>query len=229
MRWMFEAKHATRMRPVRTGISCRNASPTSALGAGHAGPLRVRRVAEHQVDAAVAERGELADVGLEPVDRRVVELPVARVEARGRPAVSIDDRDAVRDRVRHADELELERADLRCRLAVRVGLAQLGRARSPCSSSFDLTIASVSLVPTPRRLDLAQHVRQRADVILVAVREDEREHLAVLEVGEVRQDEVDAEVLVAREREPGVDEDALRRRTRRRSCSCRPRRARRAG
>ena len=66
----------------------------------------------------------------------------------------------------------------------------------------------------PRRDDdrhraLAHQVRQRADVILVAVREhDAADHvLALAEVREVRQDEVDAEVLVAREREPGVDDD----------------------
>ena len=80
MRWMFEANEATRMRPVRSGMSWRNASPTSRSEPGHPGPLGVRRVAEEQVDAAVAELGERADVGLEPVDRRVVELPVARVQ-----------------------------------------------------------------------------------------------------------------------------------------------------
>ena len=59
-------------------------------------------------------------------------------------------------------------------------------------------------------LDLAQHVRQRADVILVPVREHDREHAPVLEVREVGQHEVDAEVLVAREGEPCVDQDAAR-------------------
>ena len=35
----------------------------------------------------------------------------------------------------------------------------------------------------------------------------EREEMVRAQVGKVRQDEVDAEVLVAREREPGVDDD----------------------
>ena len=58
-------------------------------------------------------------------------------------------------------------------------------------------------------MHLAHEVRQPADVVLVAVREhDAADHaLAVLEVREVAEDEVDAEVLVAREREPGVDDD----------------------
>ena len=46
-------------------------------------------------------------------------------------------------------------------------------------------------------------------MILVAVGEHDRAHhlLAVSEIGEVRQDEVDAEMLVPRKGEPGVDHD----------------------
>src|SRR5437764_244773 len=49
------------------------------------------------------------------------------------------------------------------------------------------------------------------DVILVAVREDHRPHLgrALAQVGVVGQHEVDAQMLVARERETGVDHDDL--------------------
>ena len=65
--------------------------------------------------------------------------------------------------------------------------------------------------PDLGRADLAQEVRQRADVVLVAVREHDRaDPVAPLaEVAEVGQDEVDAEVLVAREREARVDDDDL--------------------
>ena len=201
MRWMFEAKLAIEdaSRAHRDQLAERLAD--EALGAGHPGALGVRRVAEHEVDAAVADLGELADVGLEAVDRRVVELPVARVQhAPGRRLD--DDRDAVGDRVGHPDELELERAELHRRRRPGRPRASVVVAPRPCSSSFDFTIASVSLVPiTSPDLDLAQDVRQRADVVLVAVREHDREQRPVLEVREVGQDEVDAEVLVARERE----------------------------
>ncbi len=56
---------------------------------------------------------------------------------------------------------------------------------------------------------LAHEVRQRPDVILVRVREDDRAQLGVAEVAEVREDQVDAEVLVARERHARVDHEAL--------------------
>ena len=46
-------------------------------------------------------------------------------------------------------------------------------------------------------------------MILVAVREDDRPDLVgvIPQVAEVREDEVDAEVLVPREGEPGIDDD----------------------
>ena len=59
--------------------------------------------------------------------------------------------------------------------------------------------------------NLAQQVRQRTDVVLVRVREDDRTHrsLALTQVGEVREDQVDAQVLVPREGESGVDDDRV--------------------
>jgi hypothetical protein len=65
--------------------------------------------------------------------------------------------------------------------------------------------------PDLGRADLAEQVRERADVVLVAVREHHRPQLrpASREVGEVGEDEVDAELLVSREREPGVDDEQL--------------------
>ena len=56
---------------------------------------------------------------------------------------------------------------------------------------------------------LAHQVRQAADVILVRVGEDDAQDVLSVEVAEVRQDQVDAEVLVAREREAGVDDQQL--------------------
>ena len=61
------------------------------------------------------------------------------------------------------------------------------------------------------RLDthLAQEVRKGADVVLVSMSEDHGENLAPLQVPEVREDQIDAEMLVAREGEAGVDHDRL--------------------
>ena len=132
MRCTFDANEETRIRPSRSGKIWRNASPTIRSDGVKPGPFGVRRVAEQEVDAAVAELGQPADVGLEPVDRRVVELVVARVhDPAGRRLEH--DRGRIRDRVRHPDELDPERPEL-ARRVVGVHLAQLrrrggGRAR----------------------------------------------------------------------------------------------------
>ena len=71
----------------------------------------------------------------------------------------------------------------------------------------DGSLNSSSSPPAP---DLAQQVRKPADVILVRVRKHDRAHRggAVAQVAEVREDQVDAEMLVARERKRGVENDA---------------------
>ena len=46
-------------------------------------------------------------------------------------------------------------------------------------------------------------------MILVAVREDDRANATSLEIADVRKEEVDPEMLVAREREPRVDDEDL--------------------
>ncbi len=208
MRWMFDAKLETSTRPLRDGMIWRNASPTTR--SERVKPARSAFVEsrEQQVDATVAELGQAPDVGLQAVDRCVVELPVARVkDAAGR---GLDrEADRVRNRMRHADELDAERTEID-RTCVGIGLAQLGRAQEPMLVELRLDEAERQpRRPDLRDLHLAQEVRQRTDVILVGVRQDDRANRAVAEIAEVGKDQVDSEVLVARERHAGVDDDAL--------------------
>ncbi len=60
-----------------------------------------------------------------------------------------------------------------------------------------------------RHADLAEHVGQRPDVVLVAVGEDDRLDVvcALAQVGEVGQHEVDPVHLGGREHQPRVDDD----------------------
>ena len=110
-RWTLEANDAMRMRPLALRDDLPEDLADRALGLRHAGALRVRRVAEEEVDAAVAEVGEGAEVGAEAVHGRVVDLVVAGVD--DAPARGLeDDCDRVRDRVRHAHELRRVRPDL---------------------------------------------------------------------------------------------------------------------
>ena len=105
----------------------------------------------------------------------------------------------------------LERADLH-RLAVRVDLDQLRVVAHAVLVELRLDQAERQpRAPDLGHADLAHQVRQRADVVLVAVREDDRPQRArrVAQVAEVGQHEVDAEHLVAREAEARIDQDPL--------------------
>src|ERR1700756_2610645 len=82
-------------------------SPTSAACC-----IRGTFEGEEQVaDAGAADLRQAAAVGALPVDRRVVELVVAGVDATAARRLE-HDRGRVGNRVRHPDELEAERADL---------------------------------------------------------------------------------------------------------------------
>ena len=78
---MFEAEARDQdFRPAPTGDQLAKGLADDSLGAGEAALFGVRRVPEQEIDTAVPELGEHPDVGAEPVDGRVVELPVAGVE-----------------------------------------------------------------------------------------------------------------------------------------------------
>ena len=115
----------------------------------------------------------------------------------------------VRDRVRHPNELDAERSELQ-RLVTWLSGDELRLLPEP-------VLVELGLHERERQrrrdhgidLDLPQEVRQPADVVLVSVREHDGADAAPLEVADVRQQEVDTEVLVAREGEPRVDDDDL--------------------
>ena len=62
-----------------------------------------------------------------------------------------------------------------------------------------------------RRVAFAQNIRDSADVVLMAVRDDVAAQLVdvALEVGRIRDDEVYAEHVVVRERDAAVDDDDI--------------------
>ena len=121
------------------------------------------------------------------------------------------DRDRVRDRVRDPDELHRALSDLD-RPGFGIDLPELGRAEQAVLVELRLDQAHrQARRPDLVHAALAQEIRKPADVVLVRVREQHRADrpFPVAEVGEVREDQVDAEVLVPREREPRVDHESV--------------------
>ena len=171
--------------PLRDDLAERLAD--EPLRAGEAGPLGVRRVAEQEVDAAVADLGELADVGLKPSTG--VWSSFQSLVCRTRPA-SVSITTATLSGTECAMRTNSSRNGPISTGPPSGSTSRSSAARSrPCSSSFDLTSPSVSRVAqTSRHPHLAQEVRQRADVVLVRVRQHDGADLArpVAQVGEVR-------------------------------------------
>ena len=192
--------------PVRPRERLQQRGPDARLRRRDSRPVGVRRVAAEAQQALGAERRQAGEVGGVAVDRRLVELVIAGQQDRAELRVDRH-RTRVRDRMRHVDHLDPEVPGLldRARLQVAQGhVAQLVLLQLRADHA-DRQPAAVD-----RRwdADLAKHVRQGADVILVTVREDDRVDVvdSVAKVVEVRQDEVDAEHLGRREHQPRVDD-----------------------
>ena len=107
---MLDANAATMIRPVALVKISSNASIDLELRAGEAAAIDVGAVGEQRQHAARAELGEAVQVEMLAVDRRLVDLEVARMDQR--PDRRVDrQRHAVGHAVRHADEFDLERTD----------------------------------------------------------------------------------------------------------------------
>ena len=206
-RWMFEAKHVTTIRPRAWGKTRSRFGPDAGLARREAGAVGVRRVAGQQQDALAAELGQALDVRGRPLDRRLVELVVARDEhgaelGRRRHGARVG------DRVRHVQQLDVERAELEPLAGVDVGdvglpeavLVELGarHGRRQRTAEHRQVLAQ-----------LAQDPGQRPQVVLVAVGHDDA--LDVVDpraqVAEVGQHQVDADHLGGREAQPDVDDE----------------------
>ena len=208
-RWMFEANDVVDDPAPAAREHALQVRADHGLAHRRPRPVGVRGVAAQQQHPVAPQLGQPRHVGRRAADRRLVELVVAG-EQHGPELAAQDHADHVGDRVRQVDELDLERPrlDLLARREhLEVGLAQpvlveLGARHR------DRQLAAVD--HRHRRLpQLAQHPRQRADVVLVAVGDDDRLDVVdvLAQVGEVRQHEVDAHHLGGREAQPAVDHD----------------------
>ena len=116
------------------------------------------------------------------------------------------DGEGVRHRVRDGDELDVERAD---HAALAVGdRDQLGAVEQPALLDAALGEPEGQRRSVDRERELAEQVRQRPDVVLVAVGENAAlDAVGVLpQEREVREDEVDAGHRLLGEHQPAVDE-----------------------
>ena len=170
--------------------------------------LRVRAVREEGQDPLVAVEGERLEVEAPGIDRGLIDLEIAGVDQRpgGRP-----DRQGQRgrDAVGHLDELDAEGAERH--LVPRADALQLSLVRQSVLPELASREAEREVGAVDRHAHLVVEIRQGADVVLVAVGQDDRPDLVLVlqEVTEIRDHDVDAVDLLLGEHEPGVDDDRL--------------------
>ena len=137
------------------------------------------------------------------VERRLVELEVSRVQHDARACMNRQ-RDAIGHAVRHAQEFDREAADLH-----PVARPHLGQARPRLGVLLELRFneRERQLRPVNRAFEIRQHVGHRPDVILMPVRQHERLNPVLLQLPQVRNDQIDAEQLRLGKHDAGVHED----------------------
>jgi len=177
------------------------------LVGGEPGDLGVGRVHHEQVHALLTEAREGPEVGDAAVEGELVHLEVAGVEDVA--GVGADhDREPVRDRVVDGDELALERPELLDLLLPH----REGVGGDAVLLELRLHERERQLGPHDRDVGaLAEQVRDGADVVLVPVGEDEGDDVVepVLDVAEVREDQVHPGMVVLREQHAAVDDQEL--------------------
>ena len=176
------------------------------LRAREAAPVDVRAVGKEREHAGGAELREARDIEMLAVERRLVDLEIAGVDDDACRGVDRQS-DAVRDAVRDANELDLEGAD-----GDPLRRSQRGQSRA---GHVDAVFDQLGLDQRERQrravdgaVDVGQEIRDRADVVLVAVGQHQRRGAALLlQIREIRNDQIDAQQLGIGEHDAGVHHD----------------------
>ena len=186
-----------------------HALPHMPLRVGIARPLHIGGVRQQRQNPLLAQLGEAGEVEDAALDGGQVDLEVAGVDDLAHGGAHRH-RHAVRDGVVHMDEFQLEHPHLE-------------HVPGVVGDDFDLLRQAVLLqleAHKARRqtggvdgaVQLAHHVGHAADVVLVAMGQDDALHplLVFDEVGDVRDDHVDAVHVLVREAHAAVHhEDVL--------------------
>ena len=169
--------------------------------------LSVGGIHHQQIHALFAELAELHQIGDAMVERQLVKLDIAGIdEASGRSLH--EHSQSVRNGMRDVHELKIERNDLQ--LVTTLDLNQ---------SRIDAMLLALGFNESQRELGTnqrnvgaeLQQIRHAADMILVAVGKHQSLDLVetILDVVEVRQNQIDTRLLLFGEKHTAVDEQQV--------------------
>ncbi len=182
--------------------------PNVRLGAGVPGTLRVGGVGAEGQHSPLPQLGEPVIVGMLAVDRARVQLEVSGVDD-GADRAPDGEPDAVHDRVGDAERLHGETAQLEP--LARAERPEVGLLREAVLAQAIGHERQRERSAVDRDREVAEQVRKRADVILVAVgQHHSAKRLALAEkIGEIGDDVVDPQHLVIGKHEAAVHGDQI--------------------
>ena len=169
--------------------------------------LRIRTVGKEKQNTLVAELGEAAKICHLPIDRRIVELEIARMDDHADGGLDRQP-NCIGDGVVDTNKTDAEAADVDdIPRHHRVQIARINAVflETPFENPERQTR------PVDGYGNLLHHIGQCPDMILVPVRQNNRLDLIPVldQIGNIRNDEVDAEHILLREHEPGVHNENL--------------------
>ncbi len=160
IRWMFDAKLATRIRPVHVGISCRNASPTSRsepVMPGRSAFVEspsIRSMPRFPIEASLPTSVLSPSTGV----WSSFQSPVCNTRPAG-VSITIATQSGIECAIRMNSSLN---GPIWIPSPSGSASRSVVEAASLCSSSFDFTIASVSLVAITSPTSISRSTYGRA-------------------------------------------------------------------
>ncbi len=174
------------------------------FGSRESATIDVRAVREERQHACRPELGQPVKIHVLAIDRRLIDLEIPRMNHD--PVGRLDrERHAIGHAVGHTQELDRERADGDALARPHRHQTLLDLLAVFLELGFDKRERQRRAIH--RALHDRQHMRDRPDVILVPVRQDERRDPILLELPQIRDDEVDAEQLGLGKHHAGIDQD----------------------
>ena len=171
-----------------------------------AGAVDVGGVLQQRKDAALAVLSEAGQIEGLAVGRGKIDLEIAGMDHDADRRFD-GERDAIDQAVRDAQGLDGEGPEVE--LALGLNLDELGVVQQLVLFELALDIGKRELRGIDGDIELAQQPGQAADVVFVAVGKDDAAHAGAVfdEVGDVRDDDVDAEQIALRKHQAGVDDE----------------------
>ena len=173
-----------------------------------AGTLHVRGVRQQREHALVAELAETRQVDHAALNGREVDLEVTRVDD-GADRRFDRQRNGIGNAVVRMDELHLEAAELK--LIARLFREDLRMVKQVMLFELELNDRRRQRRCIDRHVKLLEHIRDRANVVLVSVRDDHAADAVFvgLQVADVRDDHVNAVEVLIRKAHAAVDKEHI--------------------